>query len=101
MGTIVTVPTIRSRLRIAGGQARMAETLREIALDTLGAGDPEELTPREWDELSEQLDQSLELTTRSTLETLEAELAALLRTAPRPLVAKLERMQRVADYGVD
>ena len=101
MGTIVSVPTIRSRLRIAGGQARMNETLREIALDTLGARQPEQLSPAERDELFGQLDPSLELATRSALESLEAELAALLRSAPRPLVAKLERMQRVADFGMD
>ena len=83
------------------GRIRVHDALRDLALDALGPSGPDGLSAFEWELLSEGLDRALATATDTAVAALDDALRELLSESPRPLVAKVERLRQLTEYGLD
>jgi len=51
--------------------------------------------------LADGIEQALEASADAALATLDQELRAILRESPRSTAAKIDRLHRLVDYGLD
>ena len=83
------------------GRIRVHDALRDLALDTLGPSGPDGLSELEWELLSDGFEQALAQATDAAVAALDDAVRGLLRESPRRLVAKVERLRQLTEYGFD
>ena len=83
------------------GRIRVRDALRDLALDVLGPSGPDGLSAFELELLSEGLERALTTATDAAVAALDDALRELLSESPRPLVAKVERLRQLTEYGFD
>jgi DNA-binding transcriptional ArsR family regulator len=80
---------------------RIRDALLDAVFDFVGPSGPDGLSPLERELLAEGIEQALEASTDAALTTLDRELTATLRESPRSTAAKIDRLRRLVDYGLD
>jgi hypothetical protein len=93
----VTVP----RGLESGTRRRIRDALLDAVFDFVGPTGPDGLSSLERDLLADRIEQALEASTDAALATLDQELRATLRESPRSTAAKIDRLHRLVDYGLD
>ena len=83
------------------GRSRVHDALRDLALDVLGPSGPDGLSAFELELLSEGLERALTTATDAAVAALDDALRELLSESHRPLVAKVERLRQLTEYGFD
>ena len=101
MQVTATRPRSQPRPGTRPGRTNVHDALRDLALDTLGPSGPDGLSALEWELLSDGFEQALAKATDAAVAALDDALLELLRESPRRLVAKVERLRQLTDYGLD